>query len=110
MLFGQGPTPKLAPTVDVGEWKDPDGLRGWERDFAFANTKKGPYLLSVSEGRQTTGTTSIRHILYWLRIEADRLVPERYEAYDVPIGQKRQASHLKATAYPEKPITAPLRR
>jgi hypothetical protein len=108
MLYGSTEQPSQAPVANVGPWNDPEQITDWIGDFVFQDTDKGPYLVSVWEGRQTTGATSIRHVLYWLRIEADRLVPDRFEAYDVPIGQKRQASHLKTTALPEKPITAPV--
>lgn len=70
-------------------------------DSAFRSAySKGLYLHTVEEGRQTTGATSIRHVLFWLRIEAGRLVPERFEGYDVPIGATRSPAHLVTTATP----------
>jgi hypothetical protein len=100
MLYGFGDLPVTAPFVKVGSWKDPYKITGWIGDFTFRNTALGPYLVSICEGRQTTGASSTRHILYWVRIEAFRLVPERFEAYDVPISCQRQPSDLKAIARP----------
>jgi len=105
MIYGSGNIPVLAEFVNISKWHDPDKLSDWIGSYAFKNTDKGPYLVSTTVGRETTGATSIRHILYWVRVEATRLVPERFEAFDVPLGQERQASHLKSTALPEKPTT-----
>jgi len=107
MLFGKGSLPLLAPIVSVGPWNDPEKITDWFGEYSFKNTDRGPYLLSTSIGRETTGAKSIRHILYWIRIEATRLVPERFEAYDVPIGQNRKAEYLKITALPVNDLESP---
>ncbi len=103
MIYGSGNIPVLGEFVNISKWHDPDGLSDWIGNYDLKNTDDGPYLVSTTIGRETTGATSIRHILYWVRIEATRLVPERFEAYDVPLGQERQASHLTSTALPEAP-------
>ena len=101
MLFGDGGTPTIATIEKIKKWNDKEGVTDWIGEYSFEKTEKGPYLVSALVGRETTGATSIRHVLGWIRIEATRLVPERFEAFDVPIGQKRQPAHLKITALPE---------
>lgn len=93
----------VAPIVDVGKWNDPGGATDWIGDYAFRNTDKGPYLVTTTIGRETTGATSIRHILFWMRVESEQLVPERFEAYDVPLGRERQAKDLTTIALPVAP-------
>lgn len=108
MLFGDGETPTIATMEKVKKWNDKEGVTDWIGEFSFEKTDQGPYLVSTSIGRETTGVASIRHVLGWVRVEATRLVPERFEAFDVPIGQKRQPAHLKITALPEVDAALPL--
>ncbi|WP_395746515.1 hypothetical protein [Prosthecobacter sp.] len=116
MLFGDGVTPTIAKIERVEKWDDDEGVSDWIGEYSFEETDKGPYLVSTSVGRETTGATSIRHVLGWVRIEATRLVPERFEAFDVPLGQKRHSAHLKITALPKlrpaipPPVIVPTRQ
>jgi len=107
MLFGDGVTPMIAKTERIEKWNDDEGLADWIGEYSFEQTNKGPYLVSTSVGRETTGATSIRHVLGWVRVEATRLVPERFEAFDVPLNQKRQSAYWKKTALPELNATLP---
>jgi hypothetical protein len=104
MVSENGASIAAAEYVNVGKWNDPEQLADWIGEWTFEDTPGGPYLLSTLIGRETTGAASVRHILGWVRIERDRLVPERFEAYDVPLGQRREAAHLTVTATPEKPV------
>ncbi len=100
MLFGSGVLPTIATVEKVEKWDDNEGLPDWIGEYSFKNVDKRPYLVSTEVGRETTGATSVWHILGWVRIEADRLVPERFEAFDVPLGQELQPAHLIITALP----------
>lgn len=104
MLFGAGDSPTVVSVERVEKWNDSEQITDWFGRYYTLEKKDGSlYLLSTAIGRETTGATFIRHILGWVRIEAKKLVPERFEAFDVPLRQERKPEHLKVTALPATP-------
>lgn len=103
MLYGNSRLPSEVTPEVIPVWDDPYGVTDWINDYTLAHAPQGPYLRSESLGRPTTGATAVRHILYWIRIEETRLVPERFEVYDVPVGELRGPQHLLATIRPSEP-------